>query len=545
MAQAGYQGWTLTTAEDGLDRISPSIAHADFLSSYVLGRKPAVFTSHFTDSLCRWTDLDYLNDKAGSSIVKVERLDTSTGGFGSGLPRLEMPFREFLAKLKAEGEEVEMYLTTQYDEEAETSKDNLPELFTCPPPCNALKDDFPLRPSILQSLVPHQVNLWLGRSRAQSSKASSSDEAIDWTQSHSSGLHHDHHDNLYVLLSGFKRFVLFPPSAHPHLAFYGSASGAQVYANGVVAYEGDCMGPDALSARDRWGWETRRLQRVVNELKKKRKKEKAATKGNLKFKLKGIGRQKTALEMELEIAEQALEDAEDKYLDAIGEEALDGADMKDDFDALGDMLGGADEGLTASGDGMDDASSVAETASVAGSTSSRTTGKGKSKAREVDGVTEPPSFSKIPAYVLHTKLGLPSGSVPVSKSEEGSIGYEDADLKSLKPIVVYLEPGQMLYLPASWIHEVSSASRPRVSAPFQKRSRAECAGGDLADVHMAFNYWFYPPDNIGDANQKDTRGIYEMQELFDYLGSVIEERWKGSEEAASSGNASSKRMRMS
>ncbi|KZT23092.1 Clavaminate synthase-like protein [Neolentinus lepideus HHB14362 ss-1] len=525
-----YPGWTPLDAH--LDRVSPSITPADFLSFYVLPRRPAVFTAHFADSLGRWTDLDYLNNKAGSVTVKVERLDTRTGGFGSGLPRVEMLFSEFLDKLRKGGEEGEMYLTTQYDDETEAaSEDNLPDPFTCPPPCNVLKDDYPLRPGILESLVPHQVNLWLGRSRGSSHGSSHGD--IDWTESRSSGLHHDHHDNLYVLLSGYKRFVLFPPSAHPYLAFYGSASGATVHANGAVAYEGESMGSDALSERERWGWETKRLQGVVNDLKKKRKKEKAAAKCGAKLKLKGIGRKKTALEVELETAEEALESAEDKYLDAIGEEGFAGEAVRDDFDALGDVLGVNDE--LRLNDEMDDASSVSETISASGSVASRTNGKGKGKAKEDNEITEPLSFSRMPTSVLHAKLALPSGSASPSSTEGGPSIHEDVDLKSLKPIVVYLKPGEMLYLPASWIHEVSSASSPSVTATSQKRSREDMSAGD---IHMAFNYWFYPPDGTSSAKENGTGGIYKMQPLFDYLGTVIEERWKDSEQTGHSESAS-------
>ncbi|EPQ52574.1 Clavaminate synthase-like protein [Gloeophyllum trabeum ATCC 11539] len=547
----GESSWAPSEPKATLDRLSPSIPPSDFLSSHVLKRKPAVFTSHLTDASWsasqHWTDLEYLRSKAGEVEVKVERLDTRTGGFGSGLPRIKMPFGEFLEKLQSG---CEMYLTTQYDDEEEgegSGEETLPEPFTCPPPCKCLKDDFPLRPSLLHSLVPHQVNLWLGRSQPPPSSGSQNRRAtqgeIDWTQSRSSGLHHDHHDNLYVLLAGYKRFVLFPPSAHPHLFFYGSD--AQVHENGVVSYEG-AMGSDALSERERWGWEVRRLQGVVAGLKKQRKKEKAAekAKGALggKFKLKGIGKKKTPLEEELEAAESALVDAEDKYLDAIGDEGLEfgGEGMRDDFDALGDMLGGDEVAADGNVDNMDDTSSVADTASVAGSI------KGKGKAR-ADGNSEPLSFSRIPASALHAQLGLPSGS---NAAEDGAGSDVGMGLKSLNPIVVYLKPGEMLYLPASWIHEVSSASLPSPSPAAEaesvsngKRPRGE---GALPDVHMAFNYWFYPPDQeTGEGGE----GVYKMQPLFDHLGGVIERKWKDDGardgEKEESGTKGSKRVKVS
>ncbi|KAJ1557600.1 hypothetical protein HK405_015618, partial [Cladochytrium tenue] len=67
----------------------------------------------------------------------------------------------------------------------------------CKPPLQLLLGDFPLRPSLLGSLVPQQVNLWIGAATS---------EGV------SSGLHHDYADNLYVMIRGRKRFTLFPPS---------------------------------------------------------------------------------------------------------------------------------------------------------------------------------------------------------------------------------------------------------------------------------------------------------------------------------------------
>lgn len=58
-------------------------------------------------------------------------------------------------------------------------------------PLDKLKADFPLRPKLAGSLVPQNVNLWMGYSEGEGS---------------SSGLHHDFHDNLYLLLRGRKRF---------------------------------------------------------------------------------------------------------------------------------------------------------------------------------------------------------------------------------------------------------------------------------------------------------------------------------------------------
>lgn len=48
-------------------------------------------------------------------------------------------------------------------------------------------------------------------------------------------------------------------------------------------------------------------------------------------------------------------------------------------------------------------------------------------------------------------------------------------------VEVELQAGEMLYLPASWFHEVTSASAA------------------AAEPHAAVNYWFHPPDALGAA----------------------------------------------
>lgn len=87
-----------------------------------------------------------------------------------------------------------------------------------PRPTDALADDFPLQPDLMGNLVLQQTNLWLGNS----------------TNGKSSGLHHDFHDNLYALIAGRKRFLLFPPNAFQHLRPRGVVE--RVHANGLIEY---------------------------------------------------------------------------------------------------------------------------------------------------------------------------------------------------------------------------------------------------------------------------------------------------------------------
>ena len=83
-----------------------------------------------------------------------------------------MAFGEFLKALRA-GEQG-LYLTTQEGAEGKVVR----------PPVSEVRGDFPKQPELLGQLVAHQVNLWIGSSKNGAS----------------SGLHHDFHDNLYLLL---------------------------------------------------------------------------------------------------------------------------------------------------------------------------------------------------------------------------------------------------------------------------------------------------------------------------------------------------------
>ena len=93
-----------------------------------------------------------------------------------------MKFEELIDEISKGNEN--LYLTTQelvYDFEGR------PELIS--PPIEQLKSDLPIIPSLFGNLIVSNINLWFGNSVTKKS---------------SSGLHHDFHDNLYILLRGEK-----------------------------------------------------------------------------------------------------------------------------------------------------------------------------------------------------------------------------------------------------------------------------------------------------------------------------------------------------
>ena len=210
-----YDGFTVSSSgASTVPRIPYPTSAAEFFKAHVATRRPAVITS-LPDSkvwnIGAWTGaggLEHLAKRAGKCKVWVERRSTA-GSFGAGLAKRQMQFEDLIAYLRSGGED--LYLTTQ---EPGAGGEAGPAM----PPASCLAQDFPARPDILRTLVPHRINLWVGRS---------ADGA-------SSGLHHDFHDNLYVLARGRKRFTLFSPADTQHMCTHGTPS--RVNRNGLIDY---------------------------------------------------------------------------------------------------------------------------------------------------------------------------------------------------------------------------------------------------------------------------------------------------------------------
>lgn len=115
-----------------------------------------------------------------------------------------------------------------------------------PPLTNLAETPFPLTPPPFANLIPQQINLWLGLSRTAETKpdllhptAQSLGRYVP--KGNSLGLHHDHADNLYVLVAGRKRFTLYSPADADTLYTVGNIN--RVYPNGLVDYAVDEKAP--------------------------------------------------------------------------------------------------------------------------------------------------------------------------------------------------------------------------------------------------------------------------------------------------------------
>ena len=216
-----------------------------------------------------------------------------------------------------------------------------------------------------------------------------------------------------------------------------------IHPNGLISYKHNIVRSDGLGRREAARFRVRALEEKI-----------AVTKGKKeKKKLEALLEAAIDAEMDL-LVEEGGED------DFVGME-LDDEDGEEGFPEDDD-----------SGDDQEDIESVV---------SSRSKGKGKGKTKTMDEDPgeegEPSSFSRIPTFLLHQHLSLPTTAV---STHSDSLTKFDLS-KSSTPFVVDINPGEMLYLPASWWHEVTSSSPDNCKS----------------NVHMAFNYWFYPPDGAG------------------------------------------------
>lgn len=253
-----------------------------------------------------------------------------------------------------------------HDDYLDNESDLMPDLervagLLQPPLTNLCKTDFPLAPPPFQKLVPQQINLWMGALQLSPTPDLTHPELETLGRyvplGTSLGLHHDHADNLYLLVEGRKRFTLFCPADAEKLYTHGRIR--TVYSNGVIDYVPDSCAPH---------WREMRAD------------------GKLDLK-SGVKR-----------ATKEVEPAVERSL------------------------------------------------------------------------PEPPSFSRVPPVFAHLdEVGAAERAELAVLAERAFPGF-----LALPRVEVWLEAGDMLYVPAGWFHEVLSLSGQ---------------GG----AHVALNWWFAPP----------------------------------------------------
>jgi len=423
-----YKGWQVPSSKYKIPTIAAdSLKPEEFYAEYVSKRRPVVLKGNLQDlvGLNKWkASNDRLKQAAGSFEVQVEVRSDTKEAFGQG-NKMTMELKRFLDMVE-QGDEMH-YLTTQ---EAEMDSDGRPALMA--PFMQTLKDDFPLRPKLMGNLIPHNINLWMGNT----------------IEGSSSGLHHDYHDNLYIMIRGTKKFRLFSPMDADKM--YTTGVITKVHPNGRINYEGEATTADGVNLQE--------------EASAKAAKAKETAEQRLIDAEKAVEEGKPGAEEELEKAEEMLEQAMDDLIDA----QMDGDGDGDDdnlFDGEDDEDGEDDLDDLDSEDNEDDEGD--EHKDVGGFM------MGSKEERNCSGDSDAPlNFSKIDAANLDDDENALKKKFPK---------YVDA-----KSAHCELSEGEMLFLPASWFHEVTSV------------------GGE--NGHMAFNYWFHPSDTPDDFQEPYSSG---------------------------------------
>ncbi|KNC54851.1 JmjC domain-containing protein 4 [Thecamonas trahens ATCC 50062] len=403
----------------GATTTAHSLYHA-----HIAVRKPAIIRGLPADSdlgaLLTQLTPELLADAAGDAAVHVEVAaagdDAPEDGreFGRG-KRVLRPLNEVLDELAAGAA---LYISTQPEDSGWRSAGPPPPgRVHISAPLPALVDSglVPIRPALAGSLVPQSMHLWLGSSASGSS----------------SGLHHDFHDNIYVLAAGRKRFTLFDPSAAGALATYGELAG--VAPNGRINYVG--AGPvdeNGAPLADVEAWRTKSALATAKD----DDDIDAALERMLDMAAGGRKRKRKS-------AAAGDDDGDDDFPVFDGEWPDEWADEWADDDSGGPGTASSQQASVAA---APPAAAVAKTAA--------------------EPEPEPDHFSRIPTPAVHARHGPKPWPL-----------VADAPLfdASLPHAVAELSAGDVLYLPAGWFHEVTS---------FSDKPRA---------IHMAVNYWFHPP----------------------------------------------------
>lgn len=480
-----------------IDRVSADVEPKEFFEKYISARRPVIIEQHFKD--CEWKGLEwnnkYLNDKAGDVEVLVEKRGTDTGGmFGLSAPKVSMKYKEFLEEIEKGSEQY--YLTTQ---DLERFQDDLDD-FDMPKsvlaePLKSLKQDFPLRPNLLGKLIPYQVSLWQGHSNGASS----------------SGLHHDFHDNLYVLIRGRKRFRIFPPSGAPHMSTMGRP--IKIHTNGLIVYQSQPVNPTINVRADGVP-----LAFLARQKRIEAEQELAAAEEEMYSIQDSTDFPESAKDVEIKRLQGIILDCEDRidlameemlqygntfdYDYRSDEDVISVHDDESELDNVSDDDNAPKEVVSQSCQNEDEGDRLAPPTKVmrlANGSRAIVTKGGDSKPNSE-------KIEKIPDHFCNVVL-------PTESDDAEDILLKFAEKDRIRCLSVVIKSGEMLYLPASWFHEVSSYSD-------------DSGGGEAvcsdSQGHLALNYWLFPPDgDVFDFPYRDDFWPKRWQSIQDEKTGVL------------------------
>lgn len=213
------------------------------IKHHIINRLPCILKNYPHPSI----DISSLK-----SEVQVEM--KVNGRFGCGVKTF-MDMEEFSKRVDSG----ELYLNTQTDIPSTSYHDLSDDMVRdkkliaslLSPPLDQIPD-FNIDLDIMEGLVLQTTNLWVGGGTVETS----------------SGLHHDFHDNVYLLLKGTKRFTIFSPSDFDKMYLYGSDSEYKRFENGLVAYgdDADKIRSDGAYIKDVAEWKLAKAEHLLDQI---------------------------------------------------------------------------------------------------------------------------------------------------------------------------------------------------------------------------------------------------------------------------------------
>jgi hypothetical protein len=217
----GYRGYTFPEKEHPvLDKVEPTMEPTDFFARYVSQRRPCILTG--LPSGVKGKDLpvtpDTLVEVAGDCKVQVEKRPDANQNFGQNrTPEQQVVWtvKDLVESLRGPDREFYYLSTQQQEADDEEEKDQ-----QYPVPCKQLLEKGHILPTLplAGNLILQSCNIWMGAAVKSAS-----------------GLHHDYHDNFYLLLAGRKQFRLYAPGDAEKMSLHGSIQ--CIYHNGLISYE--------------------------------------------------------------------------------------------------------------------------------------------------------------------------------------------------------------------------------------------------------------------------------------------------------------------
>lgn len=342
-----------------------------------------------------------LSHTSSTQLVQVEKRFSADESFGQNRTKsrqIHMTMRQLVDKLKCPEGEL-LYLSTQQPPPDDKEKVPAASQTPCAQLLHAKKIESTL--SWGSTLNLESCNLWMGSSKAGSS----------------SGLHHDYHDNFYLLVQGVKQFRLYSPDTAYSMSTYGAIE--KIHFNGVISYIGAEIRADGTPV------------------------------------------------------ERATTDGDNNHCDDEDDGASDNDEGEEEI-VLGkgfDYQSDEEEEEIVDLDGPDDFDELVDKASHHNDSSDDEDEDETATGEDENAVQRPNSFSRID----------PTNNVNVNLYPE---------FQACKEYIVELKAGQILYLPAGWFHQVTSFNS------FEPSNGTTTTQQNKSQVHLAFNYWYHPPDRL-------------------------------------------------